>query len=66
MIWIYEEKNDLDQYVYKYTKPNMSGLAFGLHAHAQITGKFLSILGQMNQIQKETYVMKDFVPAYIN
>ena len=42
----------------------MSGLAFGLHA--KITGKFLSILGQMNQIQKETYIMKDFVPAYIN
>ena len=64
MIWIYEEKNDLDQYVYKYTKPNMSGLALSLHA--QITGKFLSILGQMNQNQKEAYIMKDFVPAYIN
>ena len=43
----------------------MSGLAFG-NMHVQITGKILSILGQMNQIQTEMYFMKDLTSAYIN
>ena len=30
------------------------------------TSKFLLMCRHINQIQKETYVMKDFVPAYIN
>ena len=33
---------------------------------AKNTGKFLLMCRHMNQLQKETYIMKDFTPAYIN
>ena len=48
-----------------FTNIQIPGLAFG-NMHVQITGKMLSKLGQMNQIQTEMYFMKDFTLAYIN
>ena len=48
-----------------FTNIQIPGLAFG-NMHVQITGKMLSKLGQMNQIQTEMYFMKDLTSAYIN